>query len=90
MLGEHLKSIMDEDELENVFSGLLGKHKAENYTALGDELLACFGFIVCNMSLKVHFLHSHLSFFPMNASDVSDELGERLHQAISEMENRYI
>ena len=71
------------------FSGLLGKHKAENYTALVDELLACFEFIGCNMSLKVHFLHSHLSFFPENASDVSDEHGERFHQDISEMENRY-
>ena len=95
MLDEHFKSTMDEDELaawhafENVCSGLLGKHKAENYTALVDELLACFEFIGCNMSLKVHFLHSHLSFFPENASDVSDEHGERFHQDISEMENRY-
>ena len=66
-----------------------GKTRSRNYTALIDELLACFEFIGCNMSLKVHFLHSHLSFFPVNASDVSDEHGEKFHQDISEMENIY-
>ena len=32
------------------------------------------------MSLKIHFLHSHLDFFPENLGDVSDEHGERFHQ----------
>lgn len=35
-----------------------------------------------NMSLKIHFLHSHLDFFPENLGDVSDEHGERFHQEI--------
>ena len=43
----------------------------------------------CNMSLKLHFLHSHLYFFPENLGDVSDEHGERFHQDIATMENRY-
>ncbi|UYV67048.1 unc-93, partial [Cordylochernes scorpioides] len=43
----------------------------------------------CNMSLKIHFLHSHLDFFPYNLGAVSDEHGERFHQAISSMEKRY-
>ena len=56
MLDEHFKSIMDEDELaawhafEKLSSDRLGKHKAENFTALVDELLSCFEFIGCNMS----------------------------------------
>ncbi|GBP90238.1 hypothetical protein EVAR_100685_1 [Eumeta japonica] len=29
------------------------------------------------MSLKIHFLHSHLDFFPQNLGAVSDEHGER-------------
>jgi hypothetical protein len=33
-----------------------------------------------NMSLKVHFLNSHLDFFPENLGAVSDEHGERFHQ----------
>mgnify|MGYP003623502640 CR=1 FL=1 len=41
------------------------------------------------MSLKVHFLHSHLDFFPENLGDVSDEHGEHFHQEISAMEKRY-
>ena len=31
------------------------------------------------MSLKMHFLHSHLELFPENNGDVSDEHGERFH-----------
>jgi hypothetical protein len=42
-----------------------------------------------NMSLKIHFLNSHLNFFPPNLDAVSDEYGERFHQGISTMEKRY-
>ena len=41
------------------------------------------------MSLKIHFLHSHISFFPANLGDVSDEHRERHHQEMMKMENRY-
>jgi len=41
------------------------------------------------MSIKMHFLHSHLASFPENLSDVSDEQGERYHQDISDMKVRY-
>jgi hypothetical protein len=41
------------------------------------------------MSLKVHFLDSHLDFFPENLGAVSDEHRERFHQDISNMEKRY-
>ena len=43
----------------------------------------------CNMSLKMHFLFSHLDFFPLNCGEVSDEHGERFHQDILVMEHRY-
>ena len=43
----------------------------------------------CCMSLKIHFLHSHLDFFPPNLRDVSDEQGERFHQDISVIESHY-
>ena len=43
----------------------------------------------CKMSLKIHFLHSHLDFFPSNLGAVSDEQGERFHQDILQMEQRY-
>jgi hypothetical protein len=41
------------------------------------------------MSLKVHFLGSHLDFFPENLGAVSDEHGERFHQDIYNIEKRY-
>ena len=41
------------------------------------------------MSLNIHFLQSHLDFFPQNISKVSDEQGERFHQDIMAMEERY-
>jgi len=41
------------------------------------------------MSLKIHFLHSHLDFFPERSGAVSDENGERFHQDISSVEKRY-
>lgn len=41
------------------------------------------------MSLKIHFLHSHMDFFPENLGDESDEHGERFHQQMKMMERRY-
>jgi hypothetical protein len=41
------------------------------------------------MSLKVRFLDFHLDFFPENLGAVSDEHGERFHQDISTMKQRY-
>ncbi|GBN48322.1 hypothetical protein AVEN_225585-1 [Araneus ventricosus] len=41
------------------------------------------------MSLNVHFLDSHLDYFPENLGAVSEEQGEIFHQDIKEMERRY-
>ena len=54
-----------------------------------DNNASICGKFCCNMSLKIHFLHSHLDFFPKNVGAVSDEHGERFHQEISVMERRY-
>ncbi|UYV69091.1 hypothetical protein LAZ67_6002396 [Cordylochernes scorpioides] len=48
-----------------------------------------FSALECNMTLKTHFLHSHLDLFPDNLGAVSDENGERFHKDISSMEKRY-
>jgi hypothetical protein len=74
---------------KNVMKSLLGNHKAENYHELVSDLLMAYKAMRCNMSLKVHFLDSHLDFFPENLSAVSDEHRERFHQDISNMEKRY-
>ena len=74
---------------KKVCNGFLGNHRAENYSAIVKELLASYRNLGCNMSLKIHFLDSHLDFFPENLGAVSDEHGERFHQDILSMEIRY-
>ena len=73
----------------NVVQKFLGNHKAENHHQLVQNMLKSYERMGCRMSLKMHFLHSHLDFFPANLGAVSDEHGERFHQQISIMENRY-
>ena len=41
------------------------------------------------MSIRLHYLRSHLARFPENPGDVSDDQRERFHQDISDMEVRY-
>lgn len=72
-----------------VANNFLGNTKADNYKEIVEDLLVAYQKLGCNMSLKIHFLHSHLDFFPENCGAVSDEHGERFHQTIAEIENRY-
>jgi len=74
---------------EKVSNGFLGNFKAANFRELVQELMDSYEQLGCNMSLKMHFLFSHLVFFPLNCGDVSDKHGERFHQDISVMEHRY-
>jgi len=48
-----------------------------------------YGQLGCNMSLKMHFLFSHLDFCPLNCGEVKDERGESFHQDNLVMEHRY-
>ncbi|GBL96573.1 hypothetical protein AVEN_207759-1 [Araneus ventricosus] len=41
------------------------------------------------MSLKVHFLHSHIDCFPQNLEAYSEEQGERFHQDVRDIKRRY-
>ena len=67
----------------------LGNHKAANHQDVVQDLLTSYKAMGCNMSLKIHFLESHLEFFPENLGEVSDEHGERFHQGIVTMEKWY-
>ncbi|UYV81439.1 K02A2.6-like [Cordylochernes scorpioides] len=77
------------NSFRNVCKNFLGSVKVENYRDIVNDLLLSYKALGCNMSLKIHFLHSHLDFFPDNLGAVSDEHGERFHQAISSIEKRY-
>jgi len=63
------------DSFKLVVKGFLGNRRAQNYEELVNSLLQSYQKLGCNMSLKTHFLHSHLDFFPENCGAVSDEHG---------------
>ncbi|KAK4327299.1 hypothetical protein Pmani_002240 [Petrolisthes manimaculis] len=72
-----------------VMENFLGNKKADNYETLVATMLSAFNDLGCNMSVKLHFLYSHLDRFPENLGVVSDEQGERFHQDLKTMEDRY-
>lgn len=75
--------------LKDVMKNFLGNYKDPNYKDIVGRMLEKFEALGCKMSLKVHFLHAHLDYFPENLGDVSEEQGERFHQDMKEMERRY-
>ena len=74
---------------KRICKDFLGNHKAANYQDVVQDLLTSHKDMWCNMILKIHFLESHLDFFPENLGEVSDEHGERFHQDILAMEKQY-
>ena len=72
-----------------VIQNFLGNKKADNYEFLVTRMLLAFRDLGCNMSVKLHFLNSHLDQFPENLGAVSEEQGERFHQDLMTMEERY-
>lgn len=73
----------------HVVQNFLGKREAKNYVKLVEEMLSNFNKLSCNMSIKIHYLQSHLDRFPENLVDFSKEHGERFHQDIKTIEERY-
>ena len=72
-----------------IFKNFLGIYRANNYKEIVNNTLENFRILEINMSIKVQFLHSHLDQFPENLGHVGDEEGERFHQDIKAMEERY-
>jgi hypothetical protein len=91
----HIEYILSANEktawksFQNVSTGLLGNVKAANIRQLVDDLLNSYEKLGCNMSFKLHFLHSYLDVFPPNCGAVSDKHGECFHQDILAMEQSY-
>ena len=54
------------DSLKFVVKGFLGNRRAQNYEDLVNNLSQCYQKLGCNMSLKIHFLHSYLDFSQRN------------------------
>jgi len=66
---EHFDKLIQGDEkavwdsFKFVVKVFLGNRKAQNYDELVNNLLQSYQKLGCNMTLKIHFLHSHLDSF---------------------------
>jgi hypothetical protein len=69
--------------------GFLGNFKVANFREFVQDLMDSYEQLGCNMSLKMHFLFSHLDLFLLKCGGVSDEHGESFHQGILVTEHRY-
>ena len=68
--------------MKSVVVNFLGSHCHVKYPDIVDSILKAYEQLGARMSLKMHFLHSHLDFLLSNLGKVSDEIGERFHQDI--------
>ena len=75
--------------LKSVITNFLGNNWNAEYEKEVEKLLKNFQKLGARMSVKMHFLRSHLDYFPQNCGDLSEKQGERFHQDIRVMEERY-
>ena len=74
--------------LPDVVKNFLGNIKSPDFCKLDESLLQVFQDLRCNVSVKVHFLHSHLDYFPENLGEFIEEQGEKFHQDIKVMKKK--
>ena len=102
--GPQIRQLIKDTEFENsmntlecaawrsfvqVVNNFLGNKKAANHATFINSMIKNFQNLGCLMSIKMHFLFSHMEKFPENLGAVSDEQGERFHQDMRQMEERY-
>ena len=63
-----------------VIEGFLGNKRSSEYVSHVNELMKSFEKLEARMSIKIHFLQSHLDYFPENCRNYSEEQSERFHQ----------
>lgn len=104
LVGPDIRRLMKSDEFEatltevelktwralkNVTIHLLGKNRSSDYEPMVQEMLDGFNALKVNMSLKIHFLNSHLDILERQLPTESDEQGERFHQVCKPFEVNY-
>ena len=75
--------------IKSVIAGFLGNHRSSQYQKVVDELMENFRQIGARMSVKMHFLQSHMDYFQESWGVFSKEQGEHFHQDVSDMKKRY-
>ena len=66
-------STLKKEELNAVVKNFLENIKFPNFNKLVESLLQAFHNLHCNVSVKVHFLPSHLDYFPKNLGAFSEK-----------------
>ncbi|GBN14284.1 hypothetical protein AVEN_43807-1 [Araneus ventricosus] len=77
------------DSFKDVVHRVLENTKDPLYKTIVQHMLAAYEARGCKMSLKVHFLHSHIDYFQENLGAYSEEQSERFHQDARDIERRY-
>ena len=72
-----------------ICSNFLGNHRSDDHKKIIEDLIVNLKEQGCREFLKVHMLNKHLDKFAENCGKFSDEQGERFHQDISFIEERY-
>ena len=67
---------------------MLGNRKNPDNENIMKDTLNNFYKLGCNMSIKLHYMHSQIDFFLENLGAVSEGQGERFHLNIMIMESK--
>ena len=73
------------ESFADVVHNFLGNMNYADYKNIVERMLTASEAQGCNMNLKVHFLHSHLVYFPESVEAYSEEQKERIHQDLRTM-----
>ncbi|KAF2360564.1 hypothetical protein FHG87_008680 [Trinorchestia longiramus] len=83
------KELRTWEAFKSVYHGFLGNTRVPDYQDCIEKLLQFSEDMGYPISLKIHFLHSHLNIFPPNLGAMSKDHRERFHQDITKMESNY-
>ena len=75
--------------LKSVATNLRENYRSTEYEKEIEELQKNFCQFGARMPVKLHFLWSHLDYFPKNCGDLSEEQGERFHPVFWIMKECY-
>ena len=64
---------------KNVAEQFLGNVTSPDWRKEVSRMVDSFQKLKCSMSLKLHFMDSHVEYFPKNLGDYSEEQSERFH-----------
>ena len=87
-----IRKLIQDKEFVNAMNAIESSHLLKWYTNFWETIkrpttsvLKYFEKLGTNVSIKLHYLFSHLDRFPQNLGDFSDEQVERFHQGIKVM-----